>query len=113
LDFVFGNFSRRFRNGDILVAFDGESRDELKHRSHMQRGPVFNRQFRHLGLAHRGYAEVAHRLVEAFGQEAVNHILANLVGEAPLDDGFRNFAGAEPVNPGMLLIIARDSAERL
>ena len=74
---------------------------------------VFDGQLRHLGLAHRGHAEVAHRLVEALGQETVDHILADLVGEAPLDDGFGNLAGAEPGNLRLLLIIAGDAAERL
>jgi hypothetical protein len=43
------------------------------------------------------------RLVEALGQQAVDHVFADSVGIAAPDDRFRHLAGAETGNFGVFL----------
>ena len=51
-------------------------------------------------------AQLAHSLVEALGQQAVDDFLANLGRIAAADDRLRHLAGTEAGNLGVLLIVA-------
>ncbi len=51
---------------------------KLEDRLHVQRLAFFHGQLGHLRLADGLHAQLAHRLVEALRQQAVDHFLADL-----------------------------------
>ena len=65
-------------DGDVLVALDREAGNELEHRLHVQGLAVFHGEFGDLRLADGPHAKLCHGLVEPLGQQAVDHIFANL-----------------------------------
>ena len=72
--------------------------------------PSSTRQLGHLRLADGLNAQLGDRLVEALGQQAVDHFLADLRGEAAPDHRLRHLAGAEAGNLGVFAVIAGDAA---
>ena len=71
---------------------------------------VFHRQFGHLRLADGLDAQVAHCLVEALRQQAVDDFLADLAGKAAANHRLRHFAGAEAGNLCVFAVLAGDAA---
>ncbi len=77
----------------------------------MERGSVFDRELGDLRLADGTNVQLVDTLVEAVGQQAVDHFLADLGGEAAADDGFRHLSGAEAGDFGVPAIVGGDFAE--
>ena len=110
LELFFSDFDRWLVDLDVLVAIDGESRNEFEDRFHVQRGSVFDGEIGDLRLADGTNVQVGDRFVEALREQAVDDFLANFSGEAAADDGFRHFAGAEAGNLGVLAVVGCDFA---
>ena len=110
LELLFRDFDGRLVDGNDLVALDGEVGNVLEDRLHVQRLAVFHGQLRHLRLADGPDAQVAHRLVEALRQQAVDDFLANLGGKAAANDRLRHLAGAEAGNLGIFAVVGGHAA---
>jgi len=67
---------------------------------------VFDSELSDLRLAHRAHAQLGHSLVEALGQQAVDHVLLDLGGETAFDHRLRHLTGAEAGNLGIFTVVA-------
>ena len=110
LDLFFGNLDRRLVYNDALIALDGEIGNVFKDGFDVQGRAVFDGQFGHLRLADGLDAEVENSLIEPLGQQALNHVLANLGGKTALEDRIRHLAGAEAGNLGVSAIVPHHGA---
>ncbi len=79
----------------------------------MQWLAVIHRQLGHLRLTHRRHTQLPDRLVELFGQQAVNHILPNLLAKPLLTTDSGTLPGAEARDLGVLAIIPNHGLEGL
>src|SRR5690606_21464942 len=64
-----------------------------------------------VGAAGQAQFVLAHGLVEAFAQHAVEHFLADLLAEALLDDLGRHLAGTETLDAGRARDLAQATAD--